>query len=65
MLSGEGCQQLGWLRNLATSHNAFALEDVPDDQHKLARWIVWRWWKPYFGPFSKDILAHRRHRTFR
>jgi hypothetical protein len=31
MLNGEGCQELGQLHDLATSHNATVLEDVPED----------------------------------
>jgi hypothetical protein len=50
MLNGEGCQELGWLRDLATSHNAAVLEHVPEDVHKLAGWIVRRWWKPHGLP---------------
>jgi hypothetical protein len=40
MLNGEGCQELGQLRDLAGSHNAVVLEDVPRDVHKLAGCIV-------------------------
>jgi hypothetical protein len=42
MLNGEGCQELGRLHDLATSHGAAVLEDVPKDVHKLAGWIVRR-----------------------
>jgi hypothetical protein len=40
MLNGEGCQELSWLRDLASSHDAAVLEDVPEDVHKLAGGIV-------------------------
>jgi hypothetical protein len=46
MLNGEGCPELGRLRDLATSSDASVLRDVPEDVHKLAGWIVQRWWKP-------------------
>jgi hypothetical protein len=36
MLNGEGCQELGRLRDLAASRDAVVLEDVPKDVHKLA-----------------------------
>jgi hypothetical protein len=36
MLHGEGCQELGQLRNLAGSSDAAVLEEVPEDVHKLA-----------------------------
>jgi hypothetical protein len=45
MLNGEGCQELNQLRNLAASHDTAILEDVPEDVHRLAGWIVRRWWK--------------------
>jgi hypothetical protein len=35
MLSGEGCQELGWLNDLAGSRKALVLEDVLKDVHKL------------------------------
>jgi hypothetical protein len=40
VLNGEGCQELGRLHDLATSHDATVLEDVPEDMHKLAGWIM-------------------------
>jgi hypothetical protein len=40
MLSGEWCQELGRLRDLAGSRDAMILEDVSKDVHKLARRIV-------------------------
>jgi hypothetical protein len=40
MLNGEGCQELGRLRDLAGSRNAVVLEDVLEDVHKLAGRIV-------------------------
>jgi hypothetical protein len=46
MLNGEGCQELGRLRDLATSSDASMLRDVPEDVHKLAGRIVQRRWKP-------------------
>jgi hypothetical protein len=47
MLHGEGCLELNWLRELVASHGAAVLEDVPEDAHRLAGWIMQRWWKPY------------------
>jgi hypothetical protein len=47
MLNGEGCQELGWLHDLAASHSTAILEDVLEDVHKLAGWIVRKWWKPH------------------
>jgi hypothetical protein len=49
-LNGEGCQELGRLHDLATSHDAAVLEDVPEDVYKLAGRIMWRWWKPHGLP---------------
>jgi hypothetical protein len=43
ILNGKGCQELGQLRNLAAFCGSSALEDVPDDVHKLAWQIVRRW----------------------
>jgi hypothetical protein len=40
MLNVEGCQELGRLRDHAGSRDAAILEDVPEDVHKLVRWIV-------------------------
>jgi hypothetical protein len=31
MLNDEGCQELGRLRDLATSHDVVVLQDVPED----------------------------------
>jgi hypothetical protein len=45
MLNGKGCQELGQLRDLASSRSVAVLEDVPDDVHKLAGQIVRKWWK--------------------
>jgi hypothetical protein len=42
MLNSKGCQELGQLHDLAASCNDAALEDVPEDMHKLAGRIVWR-----------------------
>jgi hypothetical protein len=50
MPSNEGCQELGHLRELAASHDASVLQDVPDDVRKLAGRIVQRWWKPHGLP---------------
>jgi hypothetical protein len=50
MLKGKGCQELSQLRDLAASHDATVLEDVPVDVHMLAGWIVRRWWKPHGMP---------------
>jgi hypothetical protein len=50
ILNGEGCQELGRLHDLTMSRGASALENVPDDLHKLAGWIMRRWWKPYGLP---------------
>jgi hypothetical protein len=47
MLNGEGCQELNRLHDLAASCNAAILEDVPEDVHRLAGWIVRRWWKQH------------------
>jgi hypothetical protein len=47
MLNDEGCQELGRLRDLATSHDVVVLQDVPEDVRKLAGWIVRKWWKPH------------------
>jgi hypothetical protein len=35
-LYGKGCQELSRLRDLASSHDAIVLEDVPKDVWKLA-----------------------------
>jgi hypothetical protein len=43
MLNDEGCQELGRLHDLATSHDADVLEDVPEDVQKLAGWIMRGW----------------------
>jgi hypothetical protein len=50
MLNGKGCQELGQLRDLASSRGVAVLEDVPDDVHKLAGQIVRKWWKPHGLP---------------
>jgi hypothetical protein len=47
MLNGKGCQELGWLHDLAGSRDATVLADVPEDVHKLAGQIVRKWWKPH------------------
>jgi hypothetical protein len=36
MLHGEGCQELGWLRDLAGSSDTSILEEILEDVHKLA-----------------------------
>jgi hypothetical protein len=36
MLKGEGCQEFVWLHDLAGSSDASVLEEVPEDEHKLA-----------------------------
>jgi hypothetical protein len=43
MLNGEGCWELNWLLDLAASHDAAILEDVPKDMHNLAGQIMRRW----------------------
>jgi hypothetical protein len=50
MLNGEGCQELGQLRDLATSRDTAILQDVPEDVQKMAWRIVRRWWKPHGLP---------------
>jgi hypothetical protein len=35
MLNGEGCQELGRLHDLASSHDVAVLEDVLEDVHKM------------------------------
>jgi hypothetical protein len=50
MLNGEGCQELGRLRDLDGSHDAAVLEDVLEDVHKLVGQIVRKWWKPHGLP---------------
>jgi hypothetical protein len=50
MLNGEGCQELGWLHDLAGSRDAMVLEDIPEDVHKLVGRIVQKWWKPHGLP---------------
>jgi hypothetical protein len=40
MLNNKGCRELGWLSDLATSHDAAVLENFPEDMHKLVGWIV-------------------------
>jgi hypothetical protein len=40
MLNGEGCQELGRVRNMAASRDATVLQDVPKDVQKLAGRIV-------------------------
>jgi hypothetical protein len=50
MLNGEGCQELGRLRDLDGSHDAAVLEDVLEDVHKLVGQIVRKWWKPHVLP---------------
>jgi hypothetical protein len=63
MLNGEGCQELGWLRDLAGSRDAAVLEDVPDDVHKLAGQIVRKWWKPHGLPEALPRLEDSRAKT--
>jgi hypothetical protein len=36
MLNNEGCQELGYLHELAASSNASIVQDVPDNVQKLA-----------------------------
>jgi hypothetical protein len=62
MLHGEGCQELGQLHDLAASRDATVLEGVPEDVHKLAGWIVQRWWKPQGLPEALHRLevAHTK-----
>jgi hypothetical protein len=36
MLHGEGCHELGRLRDLVVSRDAMVLKDVPEDVRKLA-----------------------------
>jgi hypothetical protein len=50
MLNGKGCQELGWLHDLAGSRDAMVLEDIPEDVHKLVGRIVQKWWKPHGLP---------------
>jgi hypothetical protein len=38
MLKGKGCQELSQLRDLAASHDATVLEDVPVDVHTCTCW---------------------------
>jgi hypothetical protein len=42
MLYNEGCQELSRLHDLAASHNAVVLEDVPKDVWKLAVTLVFK-----------------------
>jgi hypothetical protein len=37
MLNDEGCQELGWLRDLAHSSDTSVLEEALMDMHKLVR----------------------------
>jgi hypothetical protein len=60
MMNGEGCQELGRLHDLATSRDAAVLEDVLEDMHNLARWIMWRWWKPHGLPEALCLLEAAR-----
>jgi hypothetical protein len=50
MLNGEGCPKMGRLRGLVGSCDVTVLENVPEDVHKLAGWIVQRWSKPHGLP---------------
>jgi hypothetical protein len=43
MLNGEGCRELGRLRDLATSRDTAVLQDVLKDMWKLVGRIVQRW----------------------
>jgi hypothetical protein len=63
MLHGEGFQELGRLRDLAGSSDASVLEEVPEDVRKLARRIVWRWWKPHGLPTTLHRLEEARAKT--
>jgi hypothetical protein len=63
MPNDEGCQELGRLHDLATSHDATVLEDVPEDMHKLVGWIMWRWWKPHGLPKALHRLEADRTTT--
>jgi hypothetical protein len=40
MLNDKGCQELGQLHDLAASHDAAVLQDVPEDVRKLDRRIM-------------------------
>jgi hypothetical protein len=46
--------------DLATSHDAIVLEDVPDDVHRLAGQIVQKWWKPHGLPEALHRLETAR-----
>jgi hypothetical protein len=46
--------------DLATSHDAVILEDVPDDVHRLAGQIVQKWWKPHGLPEALHRLEAAR-----
>jgi hypothetical protein len=46
MLSNEGCQELGHLRELAASQDTSVLQDVLDEVWRLVGLIVRRWSKP-------------------
>jgi hypothetical protein len=40
MLNSEGCQELTRLHELAASHNATILKDVPEGMHRLVGRIL-------------------------
>jgi hypothetical protein len=50
MLNDEGYQELGRLCDLAASHDAVVLQDVPKDVRKLTGQIVQKGWKPHGLP---------------
>jgi hypothetical protein len=63
MLSGEGCQELGRLRDLAGSRDAAVLEYVLEVVHKLVGQIVQKWWKPHGLPEALRKLEEARTET--
>jgi 2-polyprenyl-3-methyl-5-hydroxy-6-metoxy-1,4-benzoquinol methylase len=54
---------LGWLCDMAVSHDVAVLEDVPKDVHKLAGRIVQKWWKPHGMREALHRLEEARAKT--
>jgi hypothetical protein len=63
MLNGEGCQEMGQLRDLVGSRDAMILENVPKYLHKLAGQNARRWWKPHGLPEALRKLETARAAT--
>jgi hypothetical protein len=45
MLHSSDCQELSVLHDLGALSDTSVIEDIPGEVHKIARHLVWRWWK--------------------